>query len=58
MATIQSKKIICTGNMTLDKLGIQGYTYTDLYNPKRLQELNTEFDEYYKTFSGRFCGFW
>lgn len=37
--------------MTLDKLGIQGYTYTDLYNPKRLQELNTEFDEYYKTFS-------
>lgn len=37
--------------MKLDTLGIQNFTYADLYNPLRLQELLSAFDDYYKTFS-------
>ncbi len=37
--------------MTLDKLGIDNFTYSDLFNHKRLQELSMKYDDFYKTFS-------
>jgi len=38
-------------NSIHDELGISNFTFNDLYNPIRLFELLSKFDEFYKTFS-------